>query len=247
MAYGFEAIGAMTNKESAMGGMSATTPAALHIDEMGQWKVLQCIAPPSKAHVHLISPHGSSADLGPVSGVVRIDEIYSSLLVKHKEEAKYWRLMFAGPALTKGLAYRKFYELVKWRGPWDLKTRHDLIYGTSTYYGTLFEYKGRILRAEDVGNHHYGVMGRYLGIPLSILLRAAGVAQIWSSNSPLRCRAPYYPTDDGFCSDAEFMNRPEKKVRPVYMVEQLLDSRADPSFGDDPIDQHFIRAGYWDN
>lgn len=54
-------------------------------------------------------------------------------------------------------AYSWFYSQVRGRGPWD--------------------YKQKSREYEAFGNFNYGVTGIVLGIPESVLLRAAGAAQ----------------------------------------------------------------------
>ncbi|MDC6117966.1 polymorphic toxin type 44 domain-containing protein [Serratia rubidaea] len=94
------------------------------------------------------------------------------------------RLHRKGAALT----YIWFYYQVRNGGPWDYKQ------GRRQY--------------ENFGNFHYGAVGHAAGIPASILLRAAGAAQILAGT-----------------------NSPEFKKYPIN------------SYGDDPIDQVWIRAG----
>lgn len=53
--------------------------------------------------------------------------------------------------------YSWFYSQVRGRGPWD--------------------YKQKSLEYEAFGNFNYGATGTVLGIPESVLLRAAGAAQ----------------------------------------------------------------------
>ena len=60
-----------------------------------------------------------------------------------------------------------FNSMVKYKGPWDYKSQIECPYTA----------KGWSLANEDFGNFHYGVVGRAAGIPLEVLLSAAGYAQ----------------------------------------------------------------------
>jgi hypothetical protein len=58
-----------------------------------------------------------------------------------------------------------FNDKVNYGGPWDYKT---------------LDKNGKY---EDFGNFHYGVVGKALGVPNSLLFRAAGAAQIYKGNA----------------------------------------------------------------
>ncbi|WP_168709812.1 polymorphic toxin type 44 domain-containing protein [Brenneria roseae] len=80
---------------------------------------------------------------------------------------KYGRIV--GP-----LDYYDFYKLVRNKGPWDFKQQSS--------------------KFESFGNFHYGAVGYAGGIPETVLLRAAGCAQM---------RAGTHRPDDGVCWGSE--------------------------------------------
>lgn len=67
-----------------------------------------------------------------------------------------------------------FASQVKSGGPWDYKLK----YGVSKRY----KFNSRIITGEDIGNIHYGYVGRYL-FPASILKSVAGAYQIYSGTA----------------------------------------------------------------
>jgi len=99
--------------------------------------------------------------------------------------------------------YPWFYFMVKPGGPWDYK-----------------RYDADRTRYEDFGNFNYGATGAALGIPLDVLLRAAGRAQDHSKGVP-----------------AEFGNK-------VPLVDALLGRGGAAPYGDDPRDQKQIVDGF---
>ncbi|MGG0754907.1 polymorphic toxin type 44 domain-containing protein [Brevibacillus laterosporus] len=70
---------------------------------------------------------------------------------------------------------KKFASKVKSRGEWDYKRE----YGTRTSY----YFDSHFLYGEDLGNMHYGFVGRAAGFSKKILKVAAGAVQIYSGTS----------------------------------------------------------------
>ncbi len=68
-----------------------------------------------------------------------------------------------------------FYNNVRNGGEWDLKQFPE-------YQGT-FTFNGIIIQGQDIGNINFGYTGKALGLPDSILLMGAGVAQIIAGTS----------------------------------------------------------------
>lgn len=66
-----------------------------------------------------------------------------------------------------------FYEKVKYGGDWDFKSQSS--WGLKP--DVTYIYHGSELRYDDIGNIHYGYVGREL-FSLPVLLFAAGAAQI---------------------------------------------------------------------
>ena len=99
------------------------------------------------------------------------------------------------------LKYLWFYNQVHNRAPWDYKTAD----------------KGKYA---PFGNFNYGATGAMLGIPLNVLLRMAGSAQIRDGNS-----SPAFGSNPG---------------RPL----SLFGVGGVAPYGDDPADQAFIKKGF---
>lgn len=68
-----------------------------------------------------------------------------------------------------------FYNSVRLHGPWDLKQFPE-------YKGSL-KFNNIIVEGQDLENINFGYTGKALGLPDSILLAGAGVAQIKAGNS----------------------------------------------------------------
>ena len=70
-----------------------------------------------------------------------------------------------------------FYNWVRNGGEWDLKQQ-------SQYQGT-FTFNDRTVQGQDLGNINFGYTGKALGLPNSVLLLGAGVAQIKAGTSTI--------------------------------------------------------------
>ena len=107
------------------------------------------------------------------------------------------------------------YSLVRNNGPHDLKNNKQTIYGLANDSKTLLYFDGALMSAQDVGNHHFGVaIAANIFIGQNFALRMAGVAQIKAGTS-----------------DSKWIVG--KWGLPVF-----------PPFGDDPIDQYWIKKGF---
>ena len=71
-----------------------------------------------------------------------------------------------------------FYQNVKPGGAWDFKSQEEWDLNNNASY--LFH--GTILRYDDIGNIHYGFVGRVIFSEETLLL-AGGVVQIWTGTS----------------------------------------------------------------
>ena len=72
---------------------------------------------------------------------------------------------------------KQFYNKVRNKGEWDLKQLPE--------YQDTFKFNGLIIQAQDIGNINFGYTGKALGLPDSVLLAGAGVAQIKAGTSNL--------------------------------------------------------------
>lgn len=78
----------------------------------------------------------------------------------------------------------EFASKVKGGGPWDYK----LQYGWDNWY----TYNGRYVKGEDMGNFHYGFVGRASGFGATLLRSIAGAVQIYSGTAHLKWYASYF-------------------------------------------------------
>ena len=70
---------------------------------------------------------------------------------------------------------KQFYNNVRNKGKWDLKQNPE-------YQGT-FQFNNLVIQGQDIGNINLGYTGKALGLPDSVLLVGAGVAQIMAGTS----------------------------------------------------------------
>ncbi len=159
---------------------------------------------------------GNGVKIGEIGGVIDISETYSNLLKENAALAKKMNNPF------------KFRNLVKNHGDWDLKNNPHYIYGLGNDRKTQFSFNGQIMDAQDIGNHHFGVVAFSFGFDEEFALRQAGAAQISSGTSLPQWRvyenpSTNYPPDDLL----------------IISIPKML-----PPYGDDPRDQNWIKLGY---
>lgn len=148
--------------------------------------------------------------IGEVGKKIDATTIYKNLL---KDNAK----------TAKGLISPfKFKELVKNKGEWDIKNNMKTIYGLANHTKgstTTFVFDGKNMESQDLGNHHFGVVGKAYGaFPEKFMLEQAGKAQMASGTS-----------------------KPEwQKYGTNYRGGK---SMIEP-YGDDPRDQQWIKSGF---
>ena len=179
----------------------------------------------SKGHdmsVYFKSEDNKYILLGELGGEVNIDYIYSNLLERNERKA--------------GLrSVTMFYFLVKNNGAWDLKQNEKTIWGYPGSNSTRFIFQGNIMEAQDVGNHHFGVVLKGQGVfSEKTGLVGAGIAQRrsghslpeWNKKETSSISIPFYTTSFS-----------------VPLTRRL------PPYGDDPRDQYWIQQGYqyWNN
>lgn len=107
------------------------------------------------------------------------------------------------------------YQLVRNHGPHDLKNNMSTIYGLANDNTTRFSFRDRQMSSQDIGNFHYGVATKSNVIVWeSLALWMAGWAQRRSGNSN------------------------KELIRGIFGIPLY------PPYGDDPIDQYWIREGF---
>lgn len=131
-------------------------------------------------NVYMLDPsNGTINYLGMLGGTIIIDALLDNL-IEHSS------------SLVKGDAYRDqlhFAMLVKTGGFLDIKNNTKFIFGYSAFWdkatknSTSYQYAGRTLFSQDVGNIHYGAIGRAAGFSENTLLKAGGVVQVLEGHS----------------------------------------------------------------
>ena len=120
---------------------------------------------------------------------------------------------------------------VKDGGDWDLKTNGQTIYGKDKTNSTVFVFNGIKMEAQDVGNHHFGVVSKAnIFIGEDFALRQAGKNQIKKGLSMPEWQikeAVSYPF-----------------VSPSGVTTSITIEALAPPYGDDPRDQKWIKEGF---
>jgi RHS repeat-associated protein len=170
---------------------------------------------------------GELTSLGELGKDVDVNNIYSNLLDQNAEEANNIWNPFT------------FRNKVKGGGEWDLKANSKTIFGLANIMAnegeisqTQFLFEGERMEAQDIGNHHFGVVGKAYGLfTEQFMLKQAGEAQMNSGTSKPEWQK--YKTETFYSPNG--MPRQRKVMLPPY--------------GDDPRDQRWIKSGfrYYDN
>lgn len=160
--------------------------------------------------------------IGELGKEVDINTLYTNLLKNNSKEIDdVW-----DP--------EKFKNRVKGGGVWDFKSDERSIFGLANKMAldgkieqTKFLFEGEFYEAQDIGNHHYGVVGKAYGLfPEGTLLAQAGTVQIKSGTS-----------------NPEWQIYDKRKVQfddgKSMHVKIML-----PPYGDNPRDQYFIKKGF---
>jgi RHS repeat-associated protein len=144
-----------------------------YVDEYGYIMQQATIFDPDDPSVYRDLGDKGLMYLGEVGGDIYINEIFNNLLDKNINMAKdIWNPF-------------TFKNLVKTGGEWDYKNNLNTIYGLGNYTkGTFFNYENMWMDAQDLGNFHFGIVGKGVGyFPEWFMLYQAGRAQIKDENS----------------------------------------------------------------
>ncbi len=208
------------------GSKGAASPPGIHLNSVGDIITNSAKKGDANPNVYL-TVGGKSTLLGQIGGVIDVSVIYRNLLEQNI-------------AIASGmLDPRTFRTFVQTGGIWDYKVRYNQPGRLNTIFGmvnmvyrnnTTFSFNGVKMDAQDIGNHHFGVMGKATGswlFPEETLLKAAGTAQIAAGTSKL-----------------EWRNYEQLETGEGNVTLTML-----PPYGDDPRDQNWIKAGfeYWKN
>ncbi len=162
---------------------------------------------------------GTGTHIGELGGTINVDRIYENTLETNTAEAENIYSPF------------KFKDYVKTNGKWDLKNNKKTIYGLGNDGKTKFSYQGRLLESQDIGNHHFGAVGKAYGFfSETFMLKQAGAYQIKSGTSK--------PEWQQYKTTYEYQFTKTGRMVKVPRTEML------PPYGDDPRDQGFIREGF---
>jgi len=104
-----------------------------------------------------------------------ITSSFSQKMISNAANIAYYAQVEKGQGTYPLATGEYFASKVKSGGAWDYKRT----YGTSS----LYYFKGNIKSGEDLGNMHYGYVGRAAGFSSTILKTAAGAYQIYSGTS----------------------------------------------------------------
>jgi hypothetical protein len=124
-----------------------------------------------------------------------------------------------------------FKDYVKTNGKWDLKSNKKTIYGLANDGKTQFYFQGKTMESQDIGNHHFGAVGKAYGLfSETFMLKQAGAYQIKSGTSK--------PEWQKYKTTYKYTFSKTGTMIKVPITEML------PPFGDDPRDQSWIKAGF---
>ena len=201
----------------------SVAPPGIYVNHIGE--IMWNTSNNNKPNVYLLN-NGQPILLGQIGGTINIDEIYTNLLEQNI-------------AIAKGIFDpRTFRDYVTAGGIWDYKIRYNQEGRNNTIWGyvnigtkvsTKFSFQGKDMEAQDIGNHHFGVVGKACGFPFAeeTMLRQAGLAQMRDGTS-----------------------------KPEWQKHELIYGRYGVSkgaliwpYGDDPRDSGWIIEGfdYWKN
>ncbi len=165
-----------------------------------------------------MSDNGKDVYIGKIGKSVNINDIAKNVFTRNAKIAKELKNPIS------------FYKKVKTNGDWDLKNKKNTIWQFARTHNTTFQYGNEKLKAEDVGNFNFGVVSKAYGIPENIALKGAGLYQIYSGTSSAewqKGRMLIYST-----------------LTPSGIISTSKDYNLLAPYGDDPIDQYWIRRGY---
>jgi len=129
------------------------------------------------ARVVYLVMDGKQTLLGELGGKIDANFIYTNLLNQNIKHAHGISNPFT------------LYSLVKTGGEWDLKNNENTVFGianakTRQFGKTFFEFEGMLMEPQDIGNHHFGVVGKATGLFSEWILQSlAGIYQIISGTS----------------------------------------------------------------
>lgn len=164
--------------------------------------------------------------LGEIGKTIDVNNIYKNLLKANSETADD----IQDP--------RTFRDYVRGGGEWDYKANEKTIYGLANQMAnegkvkqTEFLFLGKTMEAQDIGNHHFAVVGKATGLFTELfMLKQAGEAQMTGGTSK--------PEWQKYKTTLKYRYNGGTTGSYVEEREML------PPYGDDPRDQNWIKEGY---
>jgi hypothetical protein len=162
---------------------------------------------------------GKLTQIGEIGKKIDANVFYKNLLKNNIKEAK---------GIYNPLTFKNF---VTDKGKWDYKNDKKSIIGFANDGKTQFTFEGRDMESQDIGNHHYGAVGKATGFTEEILLKQAGANQMGKPGAS-KPEWQKYKVTETFESDGM---GPAVKI----VTHEIL-----PPYGDDPRDQNWIKSGF---
>ncbi|MGG0509426.1 polymorphic toxin type 44 domain-containing protein [Priestia megaterium] len=131
----------------------------------------------------LFSAFSSTGAISSASAATNVTSSYSSKMRSNALHMAYYAYEEKKRGTYPVGTGKEFAAKVKTGGPWDYKRVYK---GTYTFNGKTS------VKGEDLGNMHYGYVGRASGFSTSILKTAAGAYQIKSDTAKLKWYRSYF-------------------------------------------------------
>ena len=169
--------------------------------------------------VFMSGKKGELTALGELGKKIDANTIYKNLATENAKEAK---------GIWNPLTFKNY---VKTKGKWDLKNDKNSIFGLGNDGKTKFSFQGKEMESQDIGNHHFGVVGKAYGMfSEEFMLRQAGEYQIKSGTSKPEWQPVIKVQKDMYIEHG-------MKVKTTETIKL-------PPYGDDPRDQEWIKTGF---
>ena len=165
-----------------------------------------------------MSENGKDVYIGEIGKSININDIAKNVFARNAKIAKELKNPIS------------FYKKVKTNGDWDLKNKENTIWQFAKTHNINFQYGNEMLKAEDVGNFNFGIVAKAYGIPENIALKGAGLYQIYSGTSSVEWQKV------GLLINST--------LTPSGIISTSMDYNLLAPYGDDPIDQYWIKRGY---
>jgi len=168
------------------------------------------------------SAEGTVSAYGVVNPGGNVTSSFSSIMLKNAARAYQYKIADITFPVGTG---RFFASKVKSRGPWDYKHA----YGATERY----VFGGRTMKGEDLGNMHYGYVGKFAGFTTTQLKTAAGAVQIFSETAKIKWYKSYFDDPNDQTSIIRGINYYNNKNLPTKSSSSNMQVQAFMVKGDD--------------